>query len=51
MNIPDLCFVLYHMTLVVAVLIDASIFHDKLYLNTELPARGVNAMNYKQNGV
>ena len=42
MNIPDLCFV--------AVLIDASIFHGKLYLNTELPARGVHAMNYEQNG-
>ena len=45
MNIPDLCFVLYHLTLVVAVFIDASIFHGKLYLNTEFPARGVHAMN------
>ena len=44
MHIPDLCFVLYHQTLAVAVFI----FHDKLYVNTcsvELPAGGVHAMN------
>ena len=44
MHIPDLCFVLYHLTLEVAVFI----FNSKLYGNTctvELPAGGVHAMN------